>query len=115
MGIFLFLEDFFSEPIAMYKILLYVESTEIHIAGENDMKRLAWLSVEDYAATQMELVVVSAMKGYKILGYSEWREPARNPKSKFDNREIWTGKGFLHIVSWPTGAGKGDSIFNSGI
>lgn len=58
------LEDFFSEPIAMCKILLYVESTEIHIAGENDMKRLAWLSVEDYAATQMELVVVSAMKGY---------------------------------------------------
>lgn len=48
----------------MCKILLYVESTEIHIAGENDMKRLAWLSVEDYAATQMELVVVSAMKGY---------------------------------------------------
>ena len=28
------------------------------------MKRLAWLSVEDYAATQMEMVVVSAMKGY---------------------------------------------------
>lgn len=28
------------------------------------MKRLAWLSVEDYAATQRELVVVSAMKGY---------------------------------------------------
>lgn len=54
----------FSEPIAMCKILLYVESIEIHIAGENDMKRLAWLSVEDYAATQMELVVVSAMKGY---------------------------------------------------
>ena len=48
----------------MCKILLYVESTEIHIVGENDMKRLAWLSVEDYAATQMELVVVSAMKGY---------------------------------------------------
>ena len=63
-GFFCFLEDFFSEPIAMCKILLYVESTEIHIAGENDMKRLAWLSVEDYAATQMELVVVSAMKGY---------------------------------------------------
>lgn len=60
----MFLEDFSSEPIAMCKILLYVESTEIHIAGENDMKRLAWLSVEDYAATQMELVVVSAMKGY---------------------------------------------------
>ena len=59
----MFLEDFFPEPIAMCKILLYVESTEIHIAGENDMKRLAWLSVED-AATQMELVVVSAMKGY---------------------------------------------------
>lgn len=51
----MFLEDFFSEPIAMCKILLYVESTEIHMAGENDMKRLAWLSVEDYAATQMEL------------------------------------------------------------
>ena len=60
----MFLEDFSSEPIAMCKILLYVESIEIHIAGENDMKRLAWLSVEDYAATQMELVVVSAMKGY---------------------------------------------------
>ena len=28
------------------------------------MKRLAWLSVEDYAETQMELVAVSAMKGY---------------------------------------------------
>lgn len=40
----MFLEDFFPEPIAMCKILLYVESTEIHIAGENDMKRLAWLS-----------------------------------------------------------------------
>lgn len=60
----MFLEDFSSKPIAMCKILLYVESIEIHIAGENDMKRLAWLSVEDYAATQMELVVVSAMKGY---------------------------------------------------
>ena len=34
------------------------------MALTNDMKRLAWLSVEDYAATQMELVVVSAMKGY---------------------------------------------------
>ena len=63
-GDFLLLEDFSSEPIAMCKILLYVESIEIHIVGENDMKRLAWLSVEDYAATQMELVVVSAMKGY---------------------------------------------------
>ena len=60
----MFLEDFFPEPIAMCKILLYVESTEIHIAGENDMRKLAWLSVEDYATTQMELMVVSAMKGY---------------------------------------------------
>lgn len=48
----------------MCKILLYGEHTEIHIQGESKMKRLAWLSVEDYAATQMELVVVSAMKGY---------------------------------------------------
>ena len=48
----------------MCRILLYGESTEIHIAGEIDMKKLAWLSVEDYAATQMELMVVSAMKGY---------------------------------------------------
>ena len=64
LGFFLFLEDFFSEPIAMCKILLYGEYTEIHIQGESKMKRLAWLSVEDYAATQMELVVVSAMKGY---------------------------------------------------
>ena len=52
------------EPIAMCKILLYGESTEIHIAGVSDMKKLAWLSVEDYATTQMELMVVSAMKGY---------------------------------------------------
>lgn len=28
------------------------------------MKKLAWLSVEDYATTRMELMVVSAMKGY---------------------------------------------------
>ena len=28
------------------------------------MRKLAWLSVEDYATTQMELMVVSAMKGY---------------------------------------------------
>ena len=48
----------------MCKILLYGESTEIHIAGVSDMKKLAWLSVEDYATTQMELMVVSAMKGY---------------------------------------------------
>ena len=48
----------------MCRILLYGESTEIHIAGENDMRKLAWLSVEDYATTQMELMVVSAMKGY---------------------------------------------------
>ena len=54
----------FVETIAMYKILLYGESTEIHIAGESDMRKLAWLSVEDYATTQMELMVVSAMKGY---------------------------------------------------
>ena len=54
----------FVEAIAMCRILLYGESTEIHIAGESDMKKLAWLSVEDYATTQMELMVVSAMKGY---------------------------------------------------
>lgn len=28
------------------------------------MKKLAWLSVEDYGTTAMEIVVVSAMKGY---------------------------------------------------
>ena len=28
------------------------------------MKKLAWLSVEDYGATVQEMVVVSAMKGY---------------------------------------------------
>ena len=48
----------------MCRILLYGENTEIHIAGESNMKKLAWLSVEDYATTQMELMVVSAMKGY---------------------------------------------------
>lgn len=30
-GFFLFLEDFFPKPIAMSKILLYGEYTEIHI------------------------------------------------------------------------------------
>ena len=54
----------FVEPIAMYRILVYGENTEIHIAGESEMKKLAWLSVEDYATTQMELMIVSAMKGY---------------------------------------------------
>ena len=60
----MFLEDFFPEPIAMCKILLYVESTEIHIAGVIDMKKLAWLSIEDYGTTVMEIIVASAMKGY---------------------------------------------------
>lgn len=63
-GDFFVFGGFFFRTHCYVQILLYVESTEIHIAGENDMKRLAWLSVEDYAATQMELVVVSAMKGY---------------------------------------------------
>ena len=63
-GPFFALYGFFIVHIAMCRVLVYGEDTEIHIAGENDMKRLAWLSVEDYAATQMELVVVSAMKGY---------------------------------------------------
>ena len=48
----------------MCKILLYGESTEIHIAGENSMKRLEWLSVEDYGTTPKEVIIVSAMKGY---------------------------------------------------
>lgn len=61
---FAFYRKNFSQPIAMCKILLYGESTEIHIAGESNMKKLAWLPVEDYATTQMELVVMSAMKGY---------------------------------------------------
>ena len=28
------------------------------------MKKLAWLSVEDYGTTVMEIIVASAMKGY---------------------------------------------------
>lgn len=28
------------------------------------MKKLAWLSVEDYGITVMEIIVASAMKGY---------------------------------------------------
>lgn len=60
----MFLEDFSSEPIAMCKILLYVESIEIHIAGESGMKKLEWLSVEDYGTTPKEVIIVSAMKGY---------------------------------------------------
>lgn len=46
----MFLEDFSSEPIAMCKILLYVESIEIHIAGENDMKRLV-NAIKEYRRT----------------------------------------------------------------
>lgn len=63
-GDFLFLEGFSFEPIAMCKILLYVDSTEIHIAGESGMKRLEWLSVEDYGTTPNEMLIVSVMKGY---------------------------------------------------
>lgn len=48
----------------MCKILLYGESTEIHIAGENSMKKLEWLSAEDYGTTPKEVIIVSAMKGY---------------------------------------------------
>lgn len=47
----------------MCRVLLYGEDTEIHI-GEIDMKKLAWLSVEDYGTTPMEIVVASTMKGY---------------------------------------------------
>lgn len=61
----MFLEDFSSELIAMCKILLYGESTEIHIAGERGMKRLEWFPVEDYGTTPKEMIVVSAMKGYR--------------------------------------------------
>ena len=46
------------------ELLTYGEDTEIHIAGEIDMKKLAWLSVEDYGTTVMEIIVASAMKGY---------------------------------------------------
>lgn len=48
----------------MCKMLLYGEDTEIHMAGENGMKRLEWMSVEDYGATPREVIIVSAMKGY---------------------------------------------------
>ena len=48
----------------MCRVLLYGENTEIHIVGEIDMKKLAWMSVEDYGTTPMEIVVASAMKGY---------------------------------------------------
>lgn len=48
----------------MCRVLLYGEDTEIHIAGVIDMKKLAWLSVEDYGTTVMEIIVASAMKGY---------------------------------------------------
>ena len=48
----------------MCRVLVYGEDTEIHIAGEIDMKKLAWLSIEDYGTTVMEIIVASAMKGY---------------------------------------------------
>lgn len=63
-GPFFALYGFFIVHIAMCRVLLYGEDTEIHIAGEIDMKKLAWLSVEDYGTTPMEIVVASAMKGY---------------------------------------------------
>ena len=63
-GLFFALYEFFIVHIAMCRVLLYGEDTEIHIAGEIDMKKLAWLSVEDYGTTPMEIVVASAMKGY---------------------------------------------------
>ena len=48
----------------MCRVLIYGEDTEIHIAGVIDMKKLAWLSVEDYGTTPMEIVVASVMNGY---------------------------------------------------
>ena len=42
------LYGFFIVHIAMCRVLVYGEDTEIHIAGVIDMKKLAWLSVEDY-------------------------------------------------------------------
>ena len=47
------LYGFFIVHIAMCRVLVYGEDTEIHIAGEIDMKKLAWLSVEDYGTTVM--------------------------------------------------------------
>ena len=32
--------------------------------GEDSVKRLSWLSVEDYGTTPLEIMVVSTMKGY---------------------------------------------------
>lgn len=58
------LYGFFIVHIAMCRVLVYGEDTEIHIAGVIDMKKLAWLSVEDYGTTVMEIIVASAMKGY---------------------------------------------------
>ena len=63
-GSFFALYGFFIIHIAMCRVLVYGEDTEIHIAGEIDMKKLAWLSVEDYGTTVMEIIVASAMKGY---------------------------------------------------
>lgn len=63
-GSFFALYGFFIVHIAMCRVLLYGENTEIHIVGEIDMKKLAWMSVEDYGTTPMEIVVASAMKGY---------------------------------------------------
>ena len=59
------LYGFFIVHIAMCRVLVYGEDTEIHIAGVIDMKKLAWLSVEDYGTTPKEMIVVSAMKGYR--------------------------------------------------
>lgn len=58
------LYGFFIVHIAVCRVLVYGEDTEIHIAGEIDMKKLAWLSIEDYGTTVMEIIVASAMKGY---------------------------------------------------
>ena len=50
------------------------------------MKKLAWLSVEDYATTQMELVVMSAMKGY--LRRMPEKEALKKVESTLDPKVI---------------------------
>ena len=81
------LYGFFIVHIAMCRVLVYGEDTEIHIAGVIDMKKLTWLSVEDYGTTVMEIIVASAMKGY-LRRMSE--EEALQSPSPVLPETLWT-------------------------
>lgn len=53
---------------------------------DDDMKKLSWLSVEDYGTTPLEVIIVSAMKGY--LGEMPESKALKKIEEVFDPKVI---------------------------